>query len=89
MEKKTDNTWSLIRIVKDGDGDYSFLSTLYEKDNYEEIANYLKEWDYGESEEADEPKLALYDYTLFVDDNYKLIYNISIGGTFALFRKNV
>lgn len=79
--------FTLIRWVDSGDEDYPIIWELYEKGNYDEIANYLKNWDYGESDEESEPKLALYDRTLFKDDNYTLIYNATIGGTFALFVK--
>lgn len=79
--------YALIRMIDSGAEDYEFLSELYEKGKYEEIANYLKQWDYGESDEESEPKLALYDYTLYKDENYLVLYNLSIGGTFALFVK--
>lgn len=77
--------WVTIRFVDSGDEDYSYIWKLYEQGNYDEIANYLKEWDYGDSGEETEPKLALYDVTLYEDETYQLIYNASIGGTFALF----
>ena len=79
--------FTMIRMVDSGDEDYSLIWEWYEQGNYEQIANYLKEWDYGESDEESEPKLALYDYTLFKDETYLLIYNTTIGGTFALFSK--
>lgn len=79
--------FTMIRMVDSGDEDYSLIWEWYEQGNYEQIANYLKEWDYGESDEESEPKLALYDYTLFNDETYLLIYNATIGGTFALFSK--
>lgn len=79
--------FTLVRWLDSGDEDYSHIWELYMKGNYDEIAKYLKKWDYGESDEESEAKLALYDRTLFKDDNYTLIYNASIGGTFALFAK--
>lgn len=79
--------FTMIRMVSDGDEDYPLIWEWYAKGNYTEIANYLKEWDYGESDDESEPKLALYDNTLYEDQTYKLIYNNSIGGTFALFAK--
>lgn len=77
--------WAIIRFVDSGDDDYSYLWELYEQGNYDEMANYLKQWDYGESDEESEPRLALYDMTLYEDETYQLIYNASIGGVFALF----
>jgi len=86
MEK--DSKWYIIRIVDDGEEDYPYLSDLYKKSKYNKIAHYLQKWDYGDyTESTDEPKLALYDRVLSIDDVYKLIYNASIGGTFALFAK--
>ena len=79
--------FTMIRMVDSSEEDYSLLSDLHEKGSYNEIAEYLKQWDYGEYYEESEPRLALYDYTLYSDDKYLLVYNLSIGGTFALFAK--
>jgi hypothetical protein len=79
--------FTMIRMVDSGDEDYPLIWKWYENGNYDKIANYLEEWDYGESHEESDPKLGLYDRTLFKDDTYELIYNISLGGVFALFAK--
>lgn len=79
--------FTLIRMVDSGNEDYSLIWEWYEQGNYEQIANYLKEWDYGEYYEESEPRLAPCDYTLYQDQTYLLIYNSTIGGTFALFAK--
>ena len=79
--------FTIVRMVDNGDEDYSLIWEWYEKGNYTQIADYLKQWDYGESEEESETKLGLYDSTLYESETYKLIYNASIGGTFALFAK--
>ena len=79
--------FTMIRIVDSSEEDYSLLSDLHEKGSYNEIAEYLKQWDHGEYYEESEPQLALYDYTLYSDNKYLLVYNLSIGGTFALFAK--
>lgn len=79
--------FTMIRMVDSGDEDYTRIWEWYENGYYDHIANYLKEWDYGESNEESDPKLGLYDRTLFKDDTYELIYNISLGGVFALFVK--
>lgn len=81
------NKFTIIRFVDQGDEDYEYLYALYENRNYKAIFNHLKEWDYGESTEESEPKLALYDQTLYQDEIYLLLYNATIGGVFALFCK--
>lgn len=79
--------FTTIRFVDEGAEDYEYLIALYEKRDYKAIFNHLKEWDYGEPTEESEPKLALYDQTLYQDETYLLLYNATIGGTFALFAK--
>lgn len=79
--------FTIIRYVDDGAEDYEYLSACYQKGDYQAIFNHLKEWDYGEPTEESEPKLALYDQTLYQDETYLLVYNATIGGTFALFAK--
>lgn len=79
--------FTIVRMVDNGNEDYSLIWEWYEKGNYTQIADYLKQWDYGESGEESETKLGLYDSTLYESETYKLIYNASIGGTFALFAK--
>lgn len=79
--------FTIIRFVDEGAEDYDYLLSLYQKGDNKAIYNYLKEWDYGESTEESEPRLALYDQTLYQDETYLLLYNATIGGTFALFSK--
>ena len=89
LKNKIMKMCTIIRIVNDGEEDYPYISALYQIGDYHAIFNYLKQWDYGDSEEESPPRLALYDRTLHQDNSYILLYNVTIGGTFALYAKPI
>ena len=86
----------LIRDVPDGSEDYDKIDVMRENGEGEGIVNYLSQWDQGHEMEYDDnittgfPTIALYDDTLYNDNEengYVLLYNRSIGGHFSLYRK--
>lgn len=89
-----------IIFVQDGDlmtkcdllmaGSAKKVLTPFWDDNGEAVIDYLRQWDMPEnvSEPKEEkPRIARFD-TSYSKDGYTLLYNITIGGAYLLYRES-
>ena len=86
--------YSIVRYVQDGDDDYETIDKMFcNTSDYhyssQPVIDYLSTWDGFDNELVEEiPQIGAYDNEwLDENDNYTLLYNHSVGGSFLLFRE--
>lgn len=83
--------WQCIAFMQDG-GDteaIEYFYSLYESDDESSMRAFCEDYDYGYSDEKIEenPRIANYDQRLYEDDDYLVLYNTTIGGALAIYRR--